>query len=150
MSSIDNLDLLFVITAFLFQLVLIVHFAFRKWRFNVAIRYGPIVYALSLLAVMVNVFLLLGGKSWSLWLAGFLYLVWGVFGYWIEYVKKIEWRDPIRWSVFGPYLLLYLATVLFYWFSLALIWKPLWYFYAVLFIVSTILNVTSHKRPSEK
>jgi hypothetical protein len=99
---------------------------------------------------MVNVFLLLGGKSWSLWLAGFLYLVWGVFGYWIEYVKKIEWRDPIRWSVFGPYLLLYLATVLFYWFSLALIWKPLWYFYAVLFIVSTILNVTSHKRPSEK
>jgi hypothetical protein len=51
----------------------------------------------------------------------------------------------MRWQFLGPYLLLYLGTVMFYWFPLALIWKPLWYAYAVLFIISTYLNVTSHK-----
>ncbi len=150
MPGIDNLDRLFVITAFLFQIVLIVHFALRRWRFDSAIRYGPIVYALGGLAAVVSVIVALGGKSWSQWLGGFLYLVWGVFGYWIEYVKKIEWRSPIRWAIFGPYLLLYLATVMFYWFPLALIWKPLWYIYAVLFVVSTILNIISHQRPADK
>ena len=146
----DYLDRLFVSTAFLFQIVLIIHFALRKWRFDFAIRYGMIVYALGVLAALEGVILLLGGKAWPLWVAGFLYLVWGGYGYWIEYVKKIEWRSPIRWSIFVPYLLLYLAIVMFYWFPLALIWKPLWYVYAVLFIISTILNVTSHQRPTKQ
>jgi len=34
---------------------------------------------------------------------------------------------------------------MFYWWPLGLFSKPLWGVYAVLFIVSTILNVTSHK-----
>ena len=87
-------------------------------------------------------------EAWSFWLGGFLYLAWGIFGYVVEYLKKIEWRSPIRWSIFGPYVLLYLSTCMFFWFPLALIWKPLWYLYAVLFIVSTILNVTSHQAGS--
>ena len=102
MPGIDNLDLLFAATAFLFQIVLTIHFALRKWRFETAIRYGPIVYALSLPAAIVSLLLLLDGKTWSLWLGGFLYLVWALYGYTVEYVKKIEWRYPIRWSVFGP------------------------------------------------
>jgi hypothetical protein len=48
-------------------------------------------------------------------------------------------------ALFGPYIVLYLATVMFYWWPLALIYKPLWYAYAILFIVSTILNITSHQ-----
>jgi hypothetical protein len=150
MSGLDHLDLLFLIVAFLFQLALIVHFALRKWSFPLAIRYGPIVYALSIPACAASVAILLGSKSWSFWLSGFLYLLWGAFGYWTEYVRKIEWRNPIRWSIFVPYLLLYLATIMFYWFPLALIWKPMWYFYAVLFILSTILNIMSHKRLSDQ
>jgi hypothetical protein len=145
MFGLDILDSLFVVTAFLFQIVLIGHFALRKWRFDFAMRYGPIVYALSLLAVVVSISLLLGGKPWSLWLGGFIYLIWAVFGYTVEYARQIQWRSPIRWSVFGPYVFLYLAAVMFYWWPLALIWKPLWYVYAVLFILSTLLNVTSHK-----
>ena len=43
----ESMLALFVFTAFLFQMVLIVHFALRKWRFETAIRYGPIVYGLS-------------------------------------------------------------------------------------------------------
>jgi len=145
MFGLDDLEILFAVSAFLFQIVLILHFALRKWRFHLAMRYGPIVYALSIPAAALSALLLLGGKTWSLWLGGFIYLIWAIFGYAVEYAKGIEWRNPIRWSIFGPYVFLYLATVMFYWWPLGLVSKPLWYVYAVLFIVSTILNVTSHK-----
>jgi len=143
----DNLVSLFVITAFLFQVVLIIHFTLRKWAFDAYImKYGWVVYALSVPAAAVSVILLLNGKTWSLWLGGFLYLIWAIFGYIVEYVKGIKWRIPIRWSILVPYLLLYLSTVMFYWWPLALINRTLWYVGAVLFIISTILNITSHKR----
>src|SRR5512135_2661039 len=101
---------IFVLTAFLFQLILITHFALRKWRFDLAIRYGPIVYALGIPAAAVSLLFILGSQTWSFWLAGFLYLTWGLFGYWVEYVRRIEWRSPPRWLIFIPYLLLYLAA----------------------------------------
>jgi hypothetical protein len=150
MFGLNILDTLFVVGAFLVQIVLIVHFALRRLRFDFAIRYGWSVYALGLPLAGVSVLLLLGGRSWSLWLGGFLYLAWALFGYVVEYVRKIEWRAPIRGAIFGPYILLYLATIMFYWFPLALIAKPLWYAYAVLFVASTILNVTSHNAPGPK
>jgi hypothetical protein len=145
MFGLDNLEILFAVSAFLFQTVLTIHFALRKWHFDLAMHYGWIVYALSVLASGVSIFLLLGGKTWSLWLGGFLYLIWAIYGFTVEYVKRIQWRNPIRWSIFGPYVFLYLATVMFYWWPLGLVSKLLWVVYAVLFIVSTILNVTSHK-----
>jgi hypothetical protein len=146
MPGLDALQILFVVCAFLFQIILIIHFGLRKWKFPLAMRYGRIVYALGLPAAAASGFLLRGGMAWSLWLGGFLCLIWGVFGFTVEYVLRIEWRSPIRWSIFGPYVFLYLATVMFYWFPLALVWKPLWYVYAFLFVISTVLNVTSHKK----
>ena len=115
MSGLDNLDILFVIWAFLFQIVLIIHFSLRKWSFDTYImQYGWIVYAMSVPATVVSILLLLGDKTWSLWLGGFIFLIWAIFGYAVEYVKKITWRNPIRWPILGPYLVLYLATVMFY------------------------------------
>ncbi len=149
MPTLDSLDLVFIVTAFLFQIILLLHFALRKWHFETAIRYGPLVYALSLPAALVSLLLLLGGKTWSFWLGGFLFLAWGLFGYWIEYVRKIEWRNAWRWQILVPFVLLYLATSMFYWFPLGLLWRPLWYIFGVLFVVSVVLNVTSHKRPAE-
>jgi len=149
MLTLDSLDRLFIVIAFLFQIILIIHFALRKWRFETAVRYGPFVYGLGLPAAVISLILLLGGKAWSLWLGGFLFLVWGLFGYWIEYVRKIEWRNAWRWQILVPYVLLYLATTMFYWFPLALLWKPLWYVFGVLFVLSVYLNVTSHKKPAE-
>jgi hypothetical protein len=145
MSAEDKLEVLFVATAFLFQIVLIIHFALRRWNFDLIVRYGWIVYALSVPAAAVSTILLLGGKPWSLWASGFIYLIWAIFGSVVEYVKGVQWRNPIRWPVFGPYVFLYLATIMFYWWPLGLVGRPLWYVYAVLFIVSTILNVTSHR-----
>jgi hypothetical protein len=112
-------------------------------------RYGWIVYALSAPAAAVSLLLLRGGKPWLLWLAGFLYLVWAIFGYWVEFVRGIKWRNPARWPILVPYLSLYLATTMFYWWPLGLLWRPLWYVYLVLFVISTVLNAASHKGPQE-
>jgi hypothetical protein len=76
--------------------------------------------------IPVNVLLVLDGKAWSLqmeervllhssaWLGVFIYLIWATYGFTVEYVRTTEWRNPIRWPIFGPYVTLYLATVMFY------------------------------------
>ena len=80
-----------------------------------------------------------------MWLGGFLYLVFGAFGYTVEYAWGITtWRDPLRWSILLPYVSLYLATVMFYWWPLAQVSKPLWVVAAVLFVLHTVLNAASH------
>ena len=145
----DSLETLYVVSAFVLQAVLIVHFAFRKWRFETAIRYGFIVYGLSIPFAVASFALLLGGKTWPFWLGGLIYLLWAILGYVTEYIRGIEWRSPIRWSIFGPYLFFYFAMLMFYWWPLAMINKILWYLYAVLFLISTLLNITSHRRPPE-
>ena len=150
MATWDNLQGMYVVVAFLFQIVLIVHFAVRRWRLALAVRYGPIVYALSVPAAVVSALLLRAGQPWWLWLGGFLYLVFAAFGYAVEYVARIQWRSPIRWPIFGPYIPLYLATVMFYWWPLALISKPLWYVAGALFVVGSALNVTSHHGPPKR
>jgi hypothetical protein len=43
-----------------------------------------------------------------------------------------------------PYVLLYLSTVMFYWWPVGLLSRPLWIAFAVLFVIGTVLNVTSH------
>ena len=147
MSGFDGLEVLFVLGAFLFQAVLIVHFSLRKWAFDsYTQRFGWLVYATSIPAVVVSLLLLAGSMTWSLWIGGFIYLAWAVYGYVVEYVRRIQWRNPIHWPIFGPYVFLYLATVMFYWWPLGNIGRPLWYVYAVLFVISTVLNITSHRR----
>jgi len=146
MAELDSWDVVFIAFAFLFQIILMVHFWLRKWKFDYAMRFGPIVYALSILFAAISIILLVAGKSWSFWVGGFIYLAWAVFGFIVEYRYKISWRRlPIEWSIVGPYILLYLGANMFYWFPLALLYKPLWYVYAVLFAANTYLNITSHK-----
>jgi len=145
MYELDNLDILFVVWAFTFQIVLIVHFAMRKRFFeSYTMKYGWIVYALCIPAVVISIVLMLGGKTWSFWLGGFLFLLYSAYGYRIDYVKKIQWRNPLRLSIMFPYVFLYLGTVMFYWWPLGLLSRPLWYVFAVLFVIGTILNITSH------
>jgi len=144
-DNLDKLDKLFIAWAFLFQVVLIVHFALRKRFFeSYTMKIGWIVYALCIPAAVISIFLLRGGKSWSFWLGGFLFLLYAAFGYWVDYVVKIQWRNPLRLSIMFPYVFLYLATVMFYWWPLALLRRPLWFAFAILFVIGTILNITSH------
>jgi hypothetical protein len=143
--AMDRFDVLFVVWAFAFQLLLIVHFALRKPFYErYTVKYGWIIYALSIPAVLVSIVLIIAGKSWSFWLGGFLFLVYATYGYRIDYVKKIQWRNPLQPSITYPYVTLYLATVMFYWWPLGLLNRTLWFIFAVLFVIGTFLNITSH------
>jgi hypothetical protein len=138
-------EILFIAWAFFFQIVLVVHFALRKRFFErYTLKVGWVVYALSIPAVAISIVLLLGGKTWSFWLGGLLFLVYAAYGYRIEYVKGIQWRKPMRLSILFPYVSLYLSTVMFYWWPLGLLNRSLWVAFAALFVVGTILNITSH------
>ncbi len=144
-QPVDNLDKLFVIWAFLFQVVLIVHFAVRKRLFeSYTQKFGWIVYALCIPAVVISLMLLRGGKSWSFWLGGFLFVAFAAFGYWVDYVAQIQFRNPLQVSVLIPYVVLYLVTVMFYWWPVGMLSRPLWFAYAVLFVIATVLNIRSH------
>ena len=144
-NNLDNLDKLFVVWAFLFQIVFIIHFALRKpFMESYTVKFGWIVYALCIPAVVISIILLRGGKNWSFWLGGFLFLIYAVFGYWVDFVAKIPFRNPLRPSIVYPYAILYLSTVMFYWWPLGRLSRQLWFAYAILFVISTILNITSH------
>lgn len=79
-DRLEKLDKLFVVWAFLFQIVLIVHFALRKPFFE---SYG---------------------KSWSFWLGGFLFVVFAAFGYRVDYAARIPFRNPLRLKILIPYI----------------------------------------------
>lgn len=144
-KNMDNLDRLFVTWAFLLQIVFIVHFAVRKPLFeSYTIRFGWIVYALCIPAAVISVILLRGGKSWSFWLGGFLFVLFAAFGHWVDYVARIPFRNPIWLPVLVPYVLFYLATVCFYWWPVGLLSRSLWFAYTALFVIATVLNVASH------
>ena len=144
MTTMNRTDRLFVFAAFLIQVVLVIFFALRTWTLTAALRLGWIVYALAIPALAVSIHLMRAGRPWFVWLAGFLYGAWAVFGYLVDVARPLEWRSPILWPVFLPYVLLYLSSLMFYWWPLATIRRPLWFVYAVLFLVSTVLNVSSH------
>lgn len=141
----ERFDKIFVFSSFIIQIILLIYFAIRKWNFDLALKWGWVVYALAIPALIVSLVLIRGGKPWFLWFAGFLYLAWAVFGYMVDIARPIEWRSPIFWPAFLPYVLLYMATLMFYWWPLATIQRLFWYIYAGLFIVSTYLNISSHK-----
>lgn len=142
----NTTDALFVAWSLLFQVVLVIHFALRKWAFSAyTMKVGWIVYALALPAVIVSLTILTLGGAFAFWIGGFLFLAWATYGYFTDYIRKAEWRVPIRWSIAGPYLCLYLATVMFYWWPVGLISRPLWYVYGALFVAAAVLNLTSHR-----
>ena len=86
MANMDSQEILYIISAFIFQVILIAHFSLRRWAFESYIqKYGWLVYALSVPAVIASLLLLLANKPWSLWASGFIYLFWGIFGYNVEY-----------------------------------------------------------------
>lgn len=137
-------DRLFIITSLLIQSALVVFFAFRKWDFPFAMKAGWIVYALGVPAVIVSLVLIRARRAWYLWAAGILFASWAVFGASVDLIRPVEWRSPILWPVFLPYVTLYMAGLMFYWWPLARIHRPSWFLYTALYILSTVLNLSSH------
>ena len=150
MSGLDTLDALFVILALGIQIVLVAYFALRKWASPAALHWGWIVYALALPALSLSVAQLMAGKVWYLWQSGVLYSIWAIFGAIVDRVLRIEWRSPIYLPVFVPYVLLYMGSLMFYWWPLGVVGgRPLWLIYTLLFVISTFLNLSSHRHPRQ-
>ncbi len=145
MFGLDPLDTLFVIWAVFLQIVLIIHFAIRKPLYDsYTLKFGWLVYALCVPSAAVSLVILFGGKSWSFWLGGFLFIAFAAYGYWIDYVKGINWRKPLRKDIMFPYVTLYLGTIMFYWWPLGLLSRQLWIAFGILFLIGSVLNLTSH------
>jgi len=144
MPALDRSLRLFVITSLVIQATLVIFFALRKWDFPLAMAVGWVVYALAVPAVAVSVILIRAQRPWYLWIAGLLYGLWAILGVLVDNVLRVQWRAPILSSVFVPYLLLYIGSMMFYWWPLARIHRPSWFIYTLLYILSTLLNVMSH------
>ena len=140
----DASDRLFIVTAFLIQLVLLAYFVFRKVNFDAALQWGWIVYAMAVPALVVTFVMIRAGKPWVFWVGGLLFTAWAILGYIVDIARPVAWRSPPLLPVFIPYVLLYLGAQMFYWFPVGMLERSLWYLFAFLFVVSTYFNVTSH------
>ena len=105
----DIYDKLYVLSSFIIQVCLVIYFASRKWNFDFSMRWGWTIYALGLPAVLVSLVLIMGGKPWYLWIAGFLYAAWAGFGYYVDIARPIDWRTP---SLFTSFPSIYIAISL--------------------------------------
>ena len=141
---------LFAAFALTSQLVLLVYFVLRRLRPRVADRHGWVAYAFGLLGLAVGLRLLAGGAPWQLYTGPVVFAVWAAFGGWADTIARIEWREPIRWTVFAPYVSLYLAAQMFLWWPLWDRWFAGWCAYLALFAVNTALNAAGHFGPSAR
>jgi len=144
MKTASKSEILFAVWALMFQIVLIGHFMARRLSLPLIHSWGWVTYLVGIPAAVISLVLMRAGQPWYLWLGGLLCLVWAAFGLLVEYGLQINWRSPIHYPVFIPYMILYLATNMFYWWPLARIERRLWFVGAFLFVCSTVLNILSH------
>lgn len=150
---IDSQLPVFAIFAITSQAILLSFFICRRWRRDLADRYGWIAYAFGVLGLVIGIWLFLAGAPWQLFVGPILYAVWAAYGAWVDLLRRIEWRPtsesvgdrrPLRWNLIGPYVTLYFAAQMFLWWPL---WERLqlaWVVYLVLFVANTVLNIAGH------
>jgi hypothetical protein len=137
---------LFVVFAFLVQVLLVLNFAARNWRPALERKYGWVIYALGIVAVLLALVFALGGQPWYAVLAPLLYAAWAGFGFYVDTYRHMEWRNPPRGSVLIPYVLLFMASQFAFWIPLWYVGLGYWAAYAVFYVVNTALNLFSHRR----
>ena len=142
----STLQILFVLFAFLVQVLLFINFAARNCKPSLERKYGWLVYALGILAVILGILFLLADQPWYITAAPFVYALWAGLGYYVDIVKQIEWRSPPRWSIFIPYVVLFIAAQFLFWVPLWYVDLPLWIIYGVLYFINLGLNIHSHRR----
>ncbi len=126
------------------QAVLVLFFAARRWRPRTAERLGWVAYAFAGLGLPLGVWLILGGHSWRLYVGPLLLACWAALGAAVDLWRRIEWRAPVRWSIFVPYVALYFWAQMFLWWPLWDLWRAAWACFLVLFVANTALNIQGH------
>lgn len=126
------------------QAVLVLFFAARRWRPQMAERYGWMAYAFAGLGLPLGVRLIVAGQSWRLFVGPLLLALWAALGAAVDLWWRIEWRTPIRWGVFVPYVALYFWAQMFLWWPLWDLSRVAWAGFSVLFVANTALNIQGH------
>ncbi len=147
MAVITNSALRTVFVAFAFgvQVLLVLNFAARNWRPALERRYGWVIYALGIVALLPAVVFARSGQPWSTVLAFLFYTAWAAFGFYVDTYRQIEWRNPLRLPVMLPYVFLFVAAQMAFWVPLWFVGRGYWIAYGVLYSVSTTLNWYSHR-----
>ena len=143
----SRLQLLFAAFALILQTLLVLHFAALRWRPHLQRRWGWLVYAMSLPGLALGVLFWANNRPWYEWSAFLLFAAWAALGYTVDIWRPVNWRIPLRWSIFIPYLILYLAAQFAFWIPLWFIGAGYWASYTVLYALNTALNIPSHFGP---
>jgi hypothetical protein len=126
------------------QALLLAFFAARRWSPQVAKRFGWLAYAFAALGLPLGGWLFLGGQSWRLYGGPLLLALWAGLGASVDLWLRVQWRAPIKWSVFVPYVALYFFAQMFLWWPLWDAQRLLWGCFLLLFVANTALNVGGH------
>lgn len=145
MSDTDWLLMVYLTFGFAFQALLALNFAARNWLPELERRYGWIIYALGLVALAIGALMLIDGRAWYLVVAPLLLALWAGYGFRVDLWKPIAWRRPPHWPVFGPYVGLFVASLLLYWGSMWAIGVGYWIAFGLLYALHTALNIYSHR-----
>jgi hypothetical protein len=86
------------------------------------------------------------GQPWNLVLGFAVYAAWSALGAFIDIVRPIPWREPLRPSVLIPYAALLTVVLLALWVPLWWMDPLLWVAFGLLYVVHTTLNLLSHRR----
>ncbi len=140
---------MFVFLAFLVQGILLFNFATRYWKPSIEREYGWLIYAMGFLGLILGVVLAFGGQPWYFVAAPLLYAVWSAFGYSVDVSRRIPWRNPRRWSIFIPYVALFILTQVSFWIPLWYVGLGYWIAYTALYVLNTGLNIFSHRLSTE-
>ena len=114
--------------------ILVCFFAARRWSPLLAQRSVGLPMPLRGLGLPAGAWLLLGGQSWRLYMGPLLMAAWALFGAVVDLWRPREWRWPIVWRVFVPYLALYFWAEMF-------LWWPLWDINRVAWAVSSCCSL---------
>ena len=145
MSTPNNCEVVFICAAFLYQTLLLFNFIGRNLQPELEQKYGWILYALSVPAIIAGGVYLLNEQPWYYAAAFFLFALWGGFGYYVDVYRKIEWRNPTRISVMVPYVGLYVGSLFSFWIPLWNLGMTFWWAFTIFYAVNTILNIVGHR-----
>ena len=143
----DTLQALFVVFAFLVQVLLIINFVARNWKPSLERKHGWLLYTMvGTLGVILGILFLAGDQPWYIVAAPLVNSIWAAFGYYVDTYRQISWRSPPRWSVFIPYVGLFMVSQFFFWIPLWYIGLEYWIAYGAMYFINTALNIYSHRK----
>ena len=109
-------------------------------------KYGWLIYAMGIPGITLGILFLVRDQPWYIVAAPLVYSIWGAFGYFVDIYRPVQWRSPSRWSVFIPYVALFMASQFFFWIPLWYVGLGYWITYTAMYVVNTGLNIYSHRR----